>query len=873
MSVSTPASKESEIFVMDGSVVRNRGDKPGEDPSGKRKKTHSYNVTEDLSLWTRFNIPIFGEIRFNPVVSFTAIFLIWSFVGICSYFKEEVPFAEWKGWLVEYFTWLYIGSQDIWAIFIVVLYCSKYSNIKLGKDSDVPEYSDPTWFMMLFACGIGTGLFFFGVAEPLFHYTGANRYSADPTLPDNTLAQIAINITLYHWGIHGWIVYSLVGLLLALLSYREGLPMTMKSCFYPLIGDRVFGWIGDVIDIISIITTLFGVCTSLGLGTRQLNVGLTLLNSNILADDITIQVIIIWCITAVATISTVSGVGMGIRRLSETCFIVGMFLMIVALFMDNTFFILNLYVQSIGYYFQKLIQLGFHTDAFEQLGHSYGASDRGRFTPEDVDFADGPDDWMDGWTMFYWGWWISWCPFVGMFIAKISKGRTIKQFINGTLTAPVLYSFIWLVIFGGAGLRLERSAGEAGLCCPDKTDWFIPVNNLTSAIADQNVEMSDVIDAGSSDWMCISGACGSCANTTLYGLEGGNSTYDDLINMYRDLGKDFGSVSADRTSARLSCHQTEQMWFDVMRSYGDIGSFLSMFSLLGIILYFVTSSDSGSLVIDCLSANGDPDPPRLQRVFWALMEGATATALLVAGGKEGLLALQAAGLLSGLPYTFLVCLICTSIWRACKVAAGDLDPNGPDFACGLFDPFAPQPYKYIGKYWSRTVRLFMGFVKNIFLAPFTVAKVAERVYQEPGQPRKKQWFTLIAGVAMFALFILFHLLQLVFNGSWAIAWFFYLGFGTIMCSVRIRVRELFEINGNAFEDLFAALLMYPACALQMDETTKHMEDVEKIDGPGIGKDVVDNGKKPGDLENGGSSASLSEKAGAAEENLAYVDEN
>ena len=154
----------------------------------------------------------------------------------------------------------------------------------------MPEYSDPTWFMMLFACGIGTGLFFFGVAEPMFHYVGKNRYSADPTMPDNTLAQIAINITLYHWGIHGWIVYSLVGLLLALLAYREHLPMTMKSCFYPLIGDRVFGWMGDLIDIISIITTLFGVCTSLGLGTRQLNVGLTLLNPDILPDDTTIQV-------------------------------------------------------------------------------------------------------------------------------------------------------------------------------------------------------------------------------------------------------------------------------------------------------------------------------------------------------------------------------------------------------------------------------------------------------------------------------------------------------------------------------------------------------------------------------------------------------
>ena len=333
---------------------------------------------------------------------------------------------------------------------------------------------------------------------------------------------------------------------------------------------------------------------------------------------------------------------------------------------------------------------------------------------------------MDGWTMFYWGWWISWCPFVGMFIAKISKGRTIKQFINGTLTAPVLYSFIWLVIFGGAGLRLERSASEQGLCCPDSTGWFADLKSLNETLTERNVDLTTELAAESSYWMCSGGECGSCAKNTLASLENGKETYGSMMELYTNLGNDFGSVNANRSLARLSCHQTEQMWFDVMRSYADIGNFLSMFSLIGIILYFVTSSDSGSLVIDCLSANGDPDPPRIQRVFWALMEGATATALLVAGGKDGLVALQAAGLLSGLPYTFLVCLICTSIWRACKVAAGDLDPNGPDFACGLFDPFAPQPYSQIRKNLSRTARLFGGFIVNIVMAPITTAKVAER---------------------------------------------------------------------------------------------------------------------------------------------------
>eukprot|EP00095_Tigriopus_kingsejongensis_P000207 maker-scaffold41_size498431-snap-gene-3.31 protein:Tk00207 transcript:maker-scaffold41_size498431-snap-gene-3.31-mRNA-1 annotation:"glycine betaine transporter -like" len=682
---------------------------------------HSYGFKEDKSIWFKYTLPCMGELRFNPIVSLLAVILIWTFVGICGGFQDKVPFLDWKSWMVDYFTWLYVGAQDSWAIFMIILYLSKYSAIKLGKDTDVPEYSDPTWFMMLFACGIGTGLFFFGVAEPLYHYVGPNRYTADPTMPDNTVAQIAINLTLFHWGIHGWIVYSLVGLLLALLSYREGLPMTMKSCFYPLLGDRVFGWIGDLIDVISIITTLFGVCTSLGLGTRQLNVGLTMLNSNISPDDTTIQVIIIWCITAVATMSTVSGVGMGIRRLSETCFMVGMFLMIVALFMDQTFFILNLYVQSLGYYIQWIIQLGFHTDAWEQLGPSHGGEDRNRWVPDGVESTDGPSDWMDSWTMFYWGWWISWCPFVGMFIAKISKGRTIKQFINGTLTAPVLYSFIWLVIFGGAGIRLERGAAGGGYCCPDKTGWFLNSTEVSTLIEEQGWG-GNVVNPNASTLLCSGDLCGSCASGVLARYGESEQTYDTLVSDYNYLLTDFGSVSPDRRQARISCHTTEQMWFDLMRSYGEIGSFLSMFSLIGIILYFVTSSDSGSLVIDCLSSNGDPDPPTIQRVFWALMEGATATALLYAGGKDSLVALQAAGLLSGLPYTFLVSMICTSIWRVCQVAAGDLNPLGPSFAIHLFDPFAPQPYHEIRENFSATVKLFCGFLINLVLAPFTVAQ-------------------------------------------------------------------------------------------------------------------------------------------------------
>ena len=227
-----------------------------------------------------------------------------------------------------------------------------------------------------------------------------------------------------------------------------------------------------------------------------------------------------------------------------------------------------------------------------------------------------------------------------MFIAKVSKGRTIRQFLNGTLTAPVLYSFMWMVIYGGIGIRHEREASALGYCCPDSnTTWLTKVEDTLSAINTNRVG-NNIVKASESNWLCINEDCGTCASAVIAWKETQNATYMDFYNEYAMLGQDFGSTAPDRSLSKLSCHRTEQMWFDVMRSYGDIGIFLSGFSLVAMLLYFVTSSDSGSLVIDCLASNGDPDPPKVQRVFWAFMEGSTATALLIAGGTNGLEALQ-----------------------------------------------------------------------------------------------------------------------------------------------------------------------------------------------------------------------------------------
>lgn len=552
-----------------------------------------------------------------------------------------------------------------------------------------------------------------------------------------------MNVTLFHWGIHGWIVYVIVGLLLAFVGYRQGLPMTVRTCFYPLIGDKIFGWMGDFIDILSVVCTMFGVCTSLGLGVMQMNTGFNRLYDKIEIST-TNQIIIIWCVTACATASVVSGLKVGIRRLSEICFILGMFLMLIAFFFQDTWHVLNVYVQSMGYYMQWIVQLGFHTDAFAQLNNA----------PD----GNSNQEWMKSWTIFYWGWWIAWSPFVGMFIAKISKGRTIRQFINGTMTAPIIYSFLWFCIFGSAGLKMERDAAIAGLTCNAKPT---------------------VISNGT-----VNGTLMPPLTTAAF---------------------------SNGTLIRLSCRKTEEMWFDVMNQYGDLGTFLSVVSLLSIILYFVTSSDSGSLVIDCLSANGEPEPPVIQRVFWALTEGACATALLYSGGTNSLKALQAVSIASGVPYTVLLCFMCVALWRAVKIEAGDLDPHGPHFTTGLLDVLSNPTSSSVQK------------VLLAVVAPwYSMGKAASKV---AGREGRKCVYMLVLAV-LFYLWIACMALEPVVTGISYIGWTVLCGFFAYATAIRNSIREKYGIYGNMAEDFFAVMITYPFAAYQMEH---HMDHVEQFD--------------------------------------------
>jgi len=784
-----------------------------------------YTHIEDKSLWLKVKFENkwlqWLELSLNPIVTLLSLIIVIAFI-IWAILIPEVANTEigsWKSWIGHNFTWLYIGSQDVWAIFILIIFFSKYSSLKLGPDTSEPEYNDASWFSMLFACGVSTGLFFFGVAEPVLHYTATggsrNRYTADPFTPDNTLAQEAMNVTLYHWGLHGWVVYTIVGLLLALMAHREGLPMTLKSCFYPLIGEKIFGWPGDLIDILSVIATLFGVCTSLGLGTIQINEGLNLINPGIEISTTT-QVIIIWTITSVATISVLSGVKYGIRRISEFCFGCGLVLMLLVLFLDKTVFLLNLYTQSMGYYLNWLIQIGFHSDAFEQLGPSAGQEDRGRFVPEGVDTTDGASQWMEWWTIFYWGWWIAWCPFVGMFIAKISYGRTIKEFIAGTMAAPSVYVFMWLVIFGGAGLRMEREAAMHDLCCHNVNTshlMHLAENSPDSALAFSNS-------------LCVDDGCNPCSQNILETKISEGNTFNSIGLEIKEIGEKYWGITVpSRQYTRLSCRSTEQMWFDLMLSYGDLGQFLSIFSLVSLVLYFVTSSDSGSLVIDCLASNGNPHPPALQRLCWALLEGLCATALLVAGGNKSLQALQAVAIASGLVYTILMCIACVALWRALKIAAGDTCENEPAFSIDVLDPLLADPIKelfssdFSERTWKK-ITLFVKFLVNIFSAPYSMAKTYRLLHGSA-------YFLpiIIVGYTLLSLSVIFQILQIVISGAWALGLVLYVVFAFMMGVVRSGARDKLGIPGSPLEDFCVSLLLYPSVALQMVTTMENTRNV------------------------------------------------
>tara|TARA_B100001094_G_scaffold161544_1_gene156269 strand:+ start:1278 stop:2804 length:1527 start_codon:yes stop_codon:yes gene_type:complete len=457
----------------------------------------------------------------------------------------------WRKMIAQNFAAYLIWIVTIVAIFNIVIAFTPFGRITLGQDGEKPEFSRFSWFSMLFGAGVGTGILFYGVAEPISHLQVNPFLELENVKPISAEAGvIAQRITLFHWGIHGWACYSFVGLCLGYFSYRKGLPLTIRSALHPIIGDKIYGITGDLIDLIAVFSTLFGITVSLGLGASQMSSGLEYLFDLEVTSTFKIGVVLV--VSAIATISVVSGLNKGIKLLSEINIWLCVILLSFIILAGPTMVILSSLVSGTLDYFTTLIPLSVWVDPSEEKS------------------------WQTAWTLFYWGWWISWGPFVGMFMARISRGRTIREYVMGTLLFPVLIGFVWLIVFGATALDLQLN-GPGGLVEAVNKD-------ITQAIF------------------------------TAY----------ELLNI------------------------EWATWI------------ISLLTTILIASWFVTSSDSATLIICTILCVGEKNPPQLLRIFWGVVIGLVAGLLLLYGGLG---ALQIASTSIAIPFSIILILM---IFGLCK---------------------------------------------------------------------------------------------------------------------------------------------------------------------------------------------------------------
>jgi glycine betaine transporter len=370
------------------------------------------------------------NIVFYVSILLTGGFIIW---GIFFTKSLSTITSTFFNGTIDYFGWIYLGAALFFVLFSVYLLFSKYGHIRLGKETDKPEFNTISWLAMLFGAGTGVGIIYWSVAEPVFHYTSpptGNGYT-------EAAANIAMKYSFFHWGIHPWAIYTVIGLTLAFFQFNKNLPASVSSAFYPLLKDKIHGPIGKTIDILSIFATVFGIATSLGLGAKQISGGLYALFG--IPNTLTVQLIIIVVATILFLISISTGLEKGIQYLSNTAMILSLLIMLLVLAVGPTSSIFNIFFNTMGDYASDFFHMSLNLRPF------------------------GKSDWISSWTLFYWAWWIAWAPFVGMFIARISKGRTIREFIVGVLFVPTLGTFVWLSIFGGSALHLIHNLGHKEL--------------------------------------------------------------------------------------------------------------------------------------------------------------------------------------------------------------------------------------------------------------------------------------------------------------------------------------------------------------------------------------------------------------------------
>ena len=491
--------------------------------------------------WAGFGFDI------HPQVTLMSSALLIIFISLTLYFPEtaERSFESALDFITQNAGWFFILAANIFIVAAVYFAFGRFGSIKIGGNEAQPEFTKFEWYAMLLSAGMGIGLLFWSVGEPILHLNTPSPLFGSIAPNSAQAVQASMATTFFHWGLHPWAIYSIVGLGLAFFAYNRGLPLTISSIFYPIIGNKIYGFWGNSIDVLAVLATLAGLATSLGFGVAQVNAGLNFLFD--IGISTIIQVLLIIGITALATTSVVLGLDGGVKKLSEiNMMLAGIFLVFILL-VGPTIYILSGFTQNIGFYIANFTEMSMWTETF-----------RGT-------------NWQGGWTIFYWAWWISWSPFVGMFIARISKGRTVKEFILGVMLVPTLLSLLWMSVFGGAAIFLQ-----------------------TSGIA-------------------------------------------DIIS----------TVEVDVSIALFA-----------MLEHLPLTRFLSVIGIILVTVFFITSSDSGSLVVDHLTSGGKLDSPVPQRVFWAVMEGVVAATLLIGGG---LTALQTASIITGLPFALLLLFIIYSL--------------------------------------------------------------------------------------------------------------------------------------------------------------------------------------------------------------------
>jgi len=594
----------------------------------------------------------------HPVVFPVASGLILLFVllGALAPAATGDVFNTLQAWITTHFGWFYVLSMTLFLAFALMLAIGPYGRIRLGPNSEKPEFHMLTWLAMLFSAGMGIGLLFWSVAEPIYHF----NHPPFPTANGFDAARQSMAITIFHWGLHPWGLYAMVGLALAYFGFRRGLPLSFRSVFFPLLGERIHGRLGDLVDILAVVATLFGVATSLGLGAMQVNAGLNHLFG--LQMNTTMQVVIILAITLIATGSVMTGLHLGIRRLSEANMLLALGLMIFVFLLGPTVFFLNAIVENLGSYLQRLPTHAFWTGTFEDDEATRG--------------------WLGGWTVFYWGWWIAWSPFVGMFIARISRGRTIRQFITGVLIVPTAISIIWLTIFGSGALHQELYPdsplyeGRLGVYPVKQTRT---IDGVTFSVAEQgglvgpaggHLQRTDngfesiagrAVSIDSDEQLIVTGVVDERTQAPLGFMPTAQELYSGPFAVEKMELSVAGYLSEPVVTAdHLQDADAVATALFVMLEAFPLIWLTALVATLCIVLFFVTSSDSASLVIDIIASGGREDPPVFTRVFWALLEGLVAAILLIAGG---LAALQTASITAALPFTVVIVLMCFSLLR------------------------------------------------------------------------------------------------------------------------------------------------------------------------------------------------------------------